>query len=238
MDKFAVLRSLLSHEEVHFRGQYYVQTGRQMNLAFAREIPSIGCVIAMELESRRRPRHVPDLHVLQPGQGCSWSALNGIPAAAILGGGHQSRSCSKRHGARSESDRTAGRALAAARRLREAARPRSLAMGEKWPATKISMTQRINCSPTSAGPMRSKSPKRTASATATIPWVFLHSRAQCPRAGCRHALHPHLPSRLGPPCADLGSKASSNHYTLCAEFDPAFSSLLEDLGPLRSKTDP
>ena len=39
MDKFAIVRSLLSHEEVHFRGQYYVQTGRPLNLAFAREIP-------------------------------------------------------------------------------------------------------------------------------------------------------------------------------------------------------
>jgi len=55
MDQIAVLRSMLSHEEVHFRGQYYQQTGRQLNLAFAREIPSIGSVIAMELEPRRRP---------------------------------------------------------------------------------------------------------------------------------------------------------------------------------------
>src|SRR5262245_29451450 len=55
LDKFAVLRSMLSHEEVHFRAQYYQQTGRQLNLAFAREIPAIGSVVAMELESRRRP---------------------------------------------------------------------------------------------------------------------------------------------------------------------------------------
>src|SRR5216683_2489713 len=55
LDKLAILRSMLSHEEVHFRGQYYTQTGRQLNLAFAREIPSIGSVIAMELEPRRRP---------------------------------------------------------------------------------------------------------------------------------------------------------------------------------------
>jgi len=55
IDKLAVVRSLLSHEEVHFRGQYYTQTGRQLNVAFAREIPSIGSVIAMELEPRRRP---------------------------------------------------------------------------------------------------------------------------------------------------------------------------------------
>src|SRR5260370_16722069 len=48
------MRSMLSHEDVHFRAQYYQQTGRQLNLAFAREIPAIGSVVAMELESRRR----------------------------------------------------------------------------------------------------------------------------------------------------------------------------------------
>src|SRR5262249_41036802 len=55
LDKLSILRSMLSHEEVHFRGQYYQQTGRQLNLAFAKEIPAIGSVIANELESRRRP---------------------------------------------------------------------------------------------------------------------------------------------------------------------------------------
>src|SRR5439155_23625697 len=34
MDKFALLRSMQTHEEVHFRAQYYQQTGRQLNLAF------------------------------------------------------------------------------------------------------------------------------------------------------------------------------------------------------------
>ena len=53
MDKVAILRSLRSHEEVHFRAQYYVQTGRQNNLAFAKEIPSIGSVIASEMEPHR-----------------------------------------------------------------------------------------------------------------------------------------------------------------------------------------
>ena len=56
IDKFAILRTLLSHEEVHFRGQTYVQTGRPLNLAFASEIPAIGSVVAMELEPRRGPR--------------------------------------------------------------------------------------------------------------------------------------------------------------------------------------
>src|SRR5690606_35898409 len=54
MDRIAIVRSLVSHEEVHLRGQYYVQTGRQLNVAFAREIPSIGSVVAAELEPQRR----------------------------------------------------------------------------------------------------------------------------------------------------------------------------------------
>src|SRR5689334_21758060 len=54
MPRVAMVRSFVTHEEVHLRGQYYVQAGRQLNVAFAREIPSIGSVVAYELESRRR----------------------------------------------------------------------------------------------------------------------------------------------------------------------------------------
>lgn len=54
MDRVAIVRSLVSHEEVHLRGQYYVQAGRPLNVAFAKEIPSLGSVIASELEPRRR----------------------------------------------------------------------------------------------------------------------------------------------------------------------------------------
>ena len=54
MDRVAMVRSFTTHEEVHLRGQYYTQAGRQLNVAFAREIPSIGSVVAYELESRRR----------------------------------------------------------------------------------------------------------------------------------------------------------------------------------------
>lgn len=54
MDRVATVRSFVNHEEVHLRGQYYIQTGRQLNVAFASEIPSIGTVVAAELESRRR----------------------------------------------------------------------------------------------------------------------------------------------------------------------------------------
>jgi hypothetical protein len=54
MDRVAIMRSFVSHEEVHLRGQYYVQAGRPLNVAFAKEIPSVGSVVAAELESRRR----------------------------------------------------------------------------------------------------------------------------------------------------------------------------------------
>ncbi len=54
MDRMAIVRTLASHEQVHLRGQYYVQAGRPLNLAFAKEIPSVGSVVASELETQRR----------------------------------------------------------------------------------------------------------------------------------------------------------------------------------------
>ena len=87
MDKIAVVRSMQSHEEVHFRAQYYLQTGRQMNLAFAREIPAIGSVIAAELEERRASdRYLSHIPLVQPGEGFSRGSLDRIPSGAILGG--------------------------------------------------------------------------------------------------------------------------------------------------------
>ncbi|MBI1790718.1 MAG: DUF1501 domain-containing protein [Acidobacteria bacterium] len=54
MDKISIIRSLKSHEVVHFRGQYYTQAGRPLNPVQAPEIPSVGSVIASEFESQRR----------------------------------------------------------------------------------------------------------------------------------------------------------------------------------------
>jgi len=39
MDKVTIVRSMKSHEVVHFRGQYYTQAGRPLNPAQAPEIP-------------------------------------------------------------------------------------------------------------------------------------------------------------------------------------------------------
>jgi uncharacterized protein (DUF1501 family) len=54
MDKIAIVRSMKSHEVVHFRGQYYTQAGRPLNPAQASEIPSVGSVISYEFEKQRR----------------------------------------------------------------------------------------------------------------------------------------------------------------------------------------
>lgn len=54
MDKVSIVRSMKSHEVVHFRGQYYTQAGRPLNPAIAPEIPSVGSVIAYEFENQRR----------------------------------------------------------------------------------------------------------------------------------------------------------------------------------------
>jgi hypothetical protein len=54
MDRIAIVRSMKSHEVVHFRGQYYNQAGRPLNPAQAAEIPSIGSVVSYEMESLRR----------------------------------------------------------------------------------------------------------------------------------------------------------------------------------------
>ena len=54
MDKVAILRTLWSHEVVHFRGEYYTRAGRPLNPAQAAEIPPVGSVVAYEMESHRR----------------------------------------------------------------------------------------------------------------------------------------------------------------------------------------
>ena len=54
MDKIAIVRTIKSHEVVHFRGEYYTRAGRPLNPAQAEEIPPVGTVVAAELDSQRR----------------------------------------------------------------------------------------------------------------------------------------------------------------------------------------
>lgn len=51
---FAVVRSAQAWETVHSRGQYYLQTGHAVSPARIQESPSMGAVIAYEMQSRRK----------------------------------------------------------------------------------------------------------------------------------------------------------------------------------------
>src|SRR5213593_3967506 len=48
MQHVSLVRSVRANEPVHAIGQYHTQTGRALNVALAREIPAMGCVIASE----------------------------------------------------------------------------------------------------------------------------------------------------------------------------------------------
>ncbi len=240
LDKVAVLRSMLSHEEVHFRGQYYVQTGRQLNVAFAREIPSIGSVIAMELDGRRRssdtfPTYMSfNLDKAFPGALSTgflpprFSVVDINPEAAVKG---------------MKLDQKAVELLEERWRLlsqlRQADQGRAGSFGaemesygafydsahrlltdERWPdAFEITDEDR----------------KRYGATTVGISCILARN-ALAADAGTHyiHICHPGWDHHV----RIWDQKAPSNHYTLCDEFDPAFSSLLEDLASTRSKTDP
>ena len=54
LDKITIVRSMSAWDVVHGRAQYYIQTGHPLNLALAKEVPSIGAVVCSELAKERR----------------------------------------------------------------------------------------------------------------------------------------------------------------------------------------
>ncbi|MBI3693661.1 MAG: DUF1501 domain-containing protein [Acidobacteria bacterium] len=240
LDKLVILRSMLSHEEVHFRGQYYTQTGRQLNVAFAREIPSVGSVIAMELEPRRRqqdtfPTYMSfNLDKAFPGALSTgflpprFSVVDINPDAAVKGMALDQKAV--------ELLEERWRLL---EELRKAERARLAGYGkemegyeafydtahrlltdERWPAAfQIAEGDR----------------KRYGNTTVGISCILARNVfAQDAGTHYIHICHPGWDHHV----KIWDHKAGSNHYMLCNEFDPAFSSLLEDLSTIRSKTDP
>jgi uncharacterized protein DUF1501 len=49
-----LVRSMYENSLVHFSAQYHTQAGRALNAAILREIPALGSIVAMELDSQRR----------------------------------------------------------------------------------------------------------------------------------------------------------------------------------------
>lgn len=240
MDKIAILRSLLSHEEVHFRGQYYVQTGRQLNLAFAREIPAIGSVIASELEARRRPGDTFPIYMsfnldkAFPGALSTgflhprYSVVDINPEAATKGMALDQQALELLEQRwqllsalrKAEKSRIAsyGREMAGYEDFYETAH--SLLSDPRWPA---------------AFQITRQDKERYGNTTVGISCILARN-VLMQDAGTHyiHICHPGWDHHV----QIWDRSASSNHYKLCEEFDPAFSSLLEDLAGTPSKTKP
>lgn len=53
LNHLLLARSVEAWESAHERGQYYIQAGRAFSGARAKEIPSVGSVVAYEFDSRR-----------------------------------------------------------------------------------------------------------------------------------------------------------------------------------------
>lgn len=240
MDKMCIIRSLKSHEQVHFRGQYYVQTGRQMNLAFAKEIPAIGSVIAAELEERRRETDTFPTYVsfnLEKGAAgalatgflpARYSVFDMDPQAALKGMALDQKAV--------ELVEDRWRLLDA---LRKAEAPRIAAYGSemktfenfsdtahrligdsRWPAAfQVGDEDRARYGKTPVGLS-----------------CALARNLLMQDAGTRyiHICHPGWDHHV----KIWDREASSNHYKLIEEFDPAFSALLEDLAATPSKVTP
>jgi hypothetical protein len=240
MDKVAVIKSLKSHEQVHFRGQYYVQTGRQMNLSFAKEIPSIGSVIASELEPRRREADTfPTYLSFNLEKGAAGALATGFlppryavfdlnPEQAVKGMRLDQKAIelveerwrlleSLRN---AESKRTAafGPEMRTFENFSETAH--RLISDSRWPAAfEVSDADRARYGNTSVG----------------LSCILARNVLQ-QDAGTHyvHICHPGWDHHVG----IWDRKANSNHYELCKEFDPAFASLLEDLSTLPSNAQP
>lgn len=240
MDKIAVVRSMKSHEEVHFRAQYYLQTGRQMNLAFAREIPAIGSVIAAELEERRRPADTFPTYMsfdLEKGSAGALStgflppqfSVVDINTEAVTGSPSLDRKVvelleerwallSRLRDVRHKRLSGLGRKMLGYDYFYDAAY--GLLSDERWPAAfSITAEDKERYGTHRAG-ISSVLARNVLAQDAGTHYIHIcHS-------GWDH--HTHIWDR----------SKDSNHYKLCAEYDQAFSALLEDLAGIPSKTHP
>ncbi len=238
--KFAILRSMLSHEEVHFRGQYYVQTGRQLNLAFAREIPALGSVMAYELEKRRRPTDTFPSYM-------SFNLDKAFPGALSTGFLHPRYSVvdinpdSATKGM--SLDRKAAALLEERWRLlsalRDSERSRISKMGRDMAGYEdfYETAHLLLSDPRwpEAFKLTPQDKERYGNNQIGISCALARNvLKQDAGAHYIHICHPGWDHHV----QIWDKKAAANHYTLCDELDPALSSLIEDLSTTPSKSSP
>lgn len=240
LDRIAIVRSFVSHEEVHLRGQYYVQAGRQLNVAFAPEIPSVGSVVASELDSQRRAADVFPTYVsfnLQTNQIGALSTgflppqyavfdLNPEQALSGMSLDQKAKELLEERwrvlqGLREVNEHRPaayGRHLAAYEDFSETAK--RLLTDPRWPAAfAITEADRKRYGNTSVG-LSCALTRNILSQDAGTRYIHI----------CQHGWDHH--KEIWTP------EAPTNHYKLIKDVDPALASLIEDLTTTPSKTNP
>ncbi len=239
MDRIAIQRSFVSHEEVHLRGQYYVQAGRQLNVAFAREIPSVGSVVAAELEKFRRnadtfPTYVsfnletnqvgalstgflpPRFSVFDLNAQASLSGMS-LDEKAVELIEERWRVLTRLREIRGSMS-SYGRDVGAYEDFSDTAK--RLLTDSRWPATfKVTDQDRKRYGNTGVG-IASALTRNVLAQDAGTRYVHI----------CQHGWDHHK---------NIWDKSNAdNHYKLIADFDPAAASLIEDLATTPSKATP
>jgi hypothetical protein len=239
MHRIAIVRSLKSHEVVHFRGQYYNQAGRPLNPVQAPEIPSIGSVIAHELEAERRETDTFPTYI-----GCNLDtsgcgalstgflhprhSVLDVNLKSGLGGvavdGDALELLSERYRLLEELDRASAparagrdRSMGGFRGFQESAF--GILKDRRWPEafrTGKEETARYGDNEVGLGCLLARNMIRA-------------------DAGARyiHVVHSDWDHHK----AIFNRATKSNHYNRCNEFDRAFANLLRDLGAERSPRD-
>jgi hypothetical protein len=238
LDKIAHVRSFTSHEQVHLRGQYYVQAGRQLNVAFAPEIPAIGSVVAFELESRRRdadtfPTYVSfDITTNSVGALSTgflpprFSVFDMTPEEALKGMTLDQKA--------TELLEERWRLLS---ELREVDRERMASFGKTVSGFEdFSVTaKRLLTDPRWPATFKVTDEERTRYGKTSVGLSCILARNLLKQDGGTHYIH--ICHNGWDHHKDIWNKqAKTNHYILIKEFDPAFASLLEDLAATPSKT--
>lgn len=240
MDRVAIQRSFVSHEEVHLRGQYYVQAGRPLNVAFAKEIPSVGSVVAAELEGKRRERDTFPTYVsfsletnqvgalstgflppqysvfdLNPAQALTGMALDGKAVELIEERWRVLQGLRDLNRGRMSGF---GRQVDAYDRFSETAK--RLLTDARWPsAFRLTEGDRARYGNTAPG-LGCALARNLLNADAGTRYIHI----------CQHGWDHHR--RIWDRTTD------DNHYKLIGEFDPALASLIEDLASLPAKNKP
>jgi hypothetical protein len=239
MDKVAIIRSMKSHEVVHFRGQYYNQAGRPLNPAQAPEIPSIGSVVAYELESQRREKDTFPTYIgcNLDTSGCGALSTGFLhPKHSVLdinlasGGGAQALEGSalalleERYRLLQQLDKVAGetrsgrdRSFGGFRSFQESAY--RILGDQRWPAVfRMTAEERARYGDNSVG----------------LGCLFARNVIAAD-AGTRyiHITHPDWDHHK----SIFDHKQKSNHYIRCNEFDKGMANLLRDLSATKSPRD-